>query len=126
RRLERQLVRRRNLRGPSGDQLVGRHPIERVIDLHRRKARRVVRQHLRRGEIGGIEAALPLGIVVTGSTDPDHGKLVYMSRFRVFVFSWLSCVALLMRGCAKDEPQQTYTLHGQVLSVEAPRKQLTI
>jgi protein SCO1 len=45
-----------------------------------------------------------------------------MSWFRVFVISWLWLVA----GCGPREPQQTYTLNGQVLSIEAPRKQLTI
>ncbi|HMD34399.1 MAG TPA: SCO family protein [Vicinamibacterales bacterium] len=29
-------------------------------------------------------------------------------------------------GCGPREPQQTYTLNGQVLTIEAPRKQLTI
>jgi len=45
-----------------------------------------------------------------------------MSWFRVFVISWLWLVA----GCGPREPQQTYTLNGQVLSIEAPRRQLTI
>ena len=45
-----------------------------------------------------------------------------MSWFRVLVISWLWLVA----GCGPREPQQTYTLNGQVLSIEAPRRQLTI
>ena len=72
RRLERDLIRRRRLRGPAGDEFLGRHPVERVVDLDRRKTRGVVRQHLRRGEIGGIETSLPLGVVVAGGADPNH------------------------------------------------------
>jgi len=35
-------------------------------------------------------------------------------------------LALVAASCGPREPQQAYTLSGQVLSVEAPRKQLTI
>src|SRR5207302_9855678 len=73
RRLERQLVRRRRLRGPAANQLLVGHPIERVVDLDRGEARRVIRQHLRCGKVRWIKAALPFGIVVAGRSDPDHG-----------------------------------------------------
>src|SRR5438046_4432950 len=41
---------------------------------------------------------------------------------------FLCAVALgfVAASCSRPEPQQSYTLNGQVLSVEAPRKQLTI
>src|SRR5438552_14907851 len=41
---------------------------------------------------------------------------------------FLCAVALgfVAASCSRPEPQQTYTLNGQVLSVDAPRKQLTI
>jgi len=35
-------------------------------------------------------------------------------------------LALCASACAKTEPQQTYTLNGQILSVDAAHKQLTI
>src|SRR5262249_36972519 len=61
---------------PRGDGPGIRHPIEGVVDLHRREARRVVRQHLRGGELLGVEAAPPLGVVVAGCPDPHrHGCL---------------------------------------------------
>jgi hypothetical protein len=62
--LQRELVGRRRLRRPPADELLVRHAVEGVVDLNRRKARGVVRQHLRRRKIGGIEVALPFGVVV--------------------------------------------------------------
>jgi len=35
-------------------------------------------------------------------------------------------IALIAGGCAQRQPQNTYRLQGQVLSIEAPRKTLTI
>jgi protein SCO1/2 len=49
-----------------------------------------------------------------------------MPRFRVLVFSSLLCAALAAGGCAKAEQGQSYTLNGQVLSIQAAQKQLTI
>src|SRR5687767_15016602 len=45
RRFERQLVRRRRLRGPSADQHLVRHTVERVVDFDGGKPRGIVRQH---------------------------------------------------------------------------------
>ena len=70
--LQRELERRRRLRGPAAHELFARHPVERVVDFDRRKPRRVIRKHLRRRKIRGIEAALPLRVVVAGRSDPDH------------------------------------------------------
>lgn len=42
--------------------------------------------------------------------------------FRVFVFSCLVAAA----GCSAPPPKNSYGLHGQILSIEAPRKTLTI
>jgi protein SCO1/2 len=39
---------------------------------------------------------------------------------------WAIMAAVLAGGCAGREPQNTYTLQGQVLSIEAPRRTLTI
>ena len=72
RRLQRQFVRRWRLRRPPGDQLLVRHPVERVVDLDRGKAGGIVRQHLGGGQIARIETAFPFGIVVAGGSDPDH------------------------------------------------------
>src|SRR5229473_7485456 len=72
RRFERDLVRLRCLSSPTCDQLFVRHPVKRVIDLDGRKPGGIVRQHLRRGQIRRIEAALPFGVVVTGGANPDH------------------------------------------------------
>ena len=49
-----------------------------------------------------------------------------LSGFRDFVIWWLVAAGALSGACGPREPQQTYTLNGQVLSIEAPRKQLTI
>src|SRR5262249_23785569 len=66
----------RSLGIPRGDGLGTRHPIEGVVDLHRREARRVVRQHLRGGELLGVETAPPLWVVIAGCPDPHrHGCL---------------------------------------------------
>jgi protein SCO1/2 len=41
-------------------------------------------------------------------------------------FSFVLAAGLFLASCGPREPQQSYTLNGQVLSIEAPRKQLTI
>src|SRR6185312_8123414 len=56
---------------PALHRLLIRHAVEGVVDLDAREARRVVRQHLRRLHLFGIEAALPLRIVPAGCADPD-------------------------------------------------------
>src|SRR5262249_28846235 len=58
---------------PPGDGLGVGHPVERVVDLHRGKALRVVRQHLAGGELLRIEGASPLRIVVARRADTNHG-----------------------------------------------------
>src|SRR2546430_8429439 len=73
-RLEGELEGRRGLAGPAVDELLGRHSVERVVDLNGLEPRRIVRQHLRCREIGRIEATLPFGVVVAGGADPDHGR----------------------------------------------------
>src|SRR5215472_19300729 len=42
--------------------------------------------------------------------------------FRVLLFSWL----VVAVGCSQLQPKNTYTLQGQVLSIDAPRKTLNI
>jgi protein SCO1/2 len=41
-------------------------------------------------------------------------------------FAFVVALACAASGCTKQEPGQTYTLNGQVLSIQAPQKQLTI
>src|SRR5215510_14038480 len=66
-------IARRRLRIPSCDGLGVGHPVERVVDLHRGKAFRVVRQHLAGGELLRIESASPLRVVVARRADANHG-----------------------------------------------------
>src|SRR2546426_505490 len=49
-----------------------RHPVERRVDLDRREALDVPGEHLRGREVGGIERALPLGVVVPGRADAER------------------------------------------------------
>src|SRR5262249_37631791 len=49
-----------------------RHAVEGVVDLDRRKPRRVVRQHLRGWKIRRVKASLPFRIVVPRRTNPNH------------------------------------------------------
>src|SRR2546422_4547969 len=44
-------------RVPGGERLLGRHPVEGCVDLDGREALDVVREHLRRGQVRGIEGA---------------------------------------------------------------------
>ena len=57
--------------GPPQQQPLGWHPIKCVVNLDRGEPLRVVRKHLLRGELLGIEASLPFGVVVPGCTDPE-------------------------------------------------------
>lgn len=36
------------------------------------------------------------------------------------------CLALAASACARSADERTYTLHGQVISIESPKKQLTV
>lgn len=62
----------RHLRRPARDDLRRRHAVERVVDFNGAELARIERQHLRRGQIGWIEAALPLRVVVAAGTNEDH------------------------------------------------------
>jgi hypothetical protein len=44
---------------------------ERVIDLHRVQALRIVLQEFRRRQLGGIELRLPLGVGKTGRSGKE-------------------------------------------------------
>ena len=59
--------------GPSGQKTFGRHPVEGVVDLDRWQPLGIVRKHLLRREPLGIEASLPLRIVVPRGTHPKGG-----------------------------------------------------
>src|SRR5205807_5862935 len=56
-------------RRPAGDRLLVRHPVERRVDLDRREALHVVREHLRRGKLLGVEGSPPLRVVVPRRPD---------------------------------------------------------
>src|SRR2546429_2574014 len=62
-------------------QILGGHPIEAVIDLHRRELRGVVAQHFLVGQLVGIEIPFPLfiGISDRKSTrlNSSHGYISY-------------------------------------------------
>src|SRR5437764_14967088 len=58
--LDREAERLRHLRRPVEQHVLLREPIERVVDLHRRKLPGVVAEHRVVLQVGGIEAALPL------------------------------------------------------------------
>src|SRR5215216_7824029 len=75
-RLQRQLESVRSGLAPAVDDLFRRRAIERVVDLDRGKALRVVRQHLCRGQRLRIEAAFPFGIVVAERAHPHHASTV--------------------------------------------------
>ena len=77
RRLQRELVAIRRGLVPAVENLLVRRAVEGVVDLDGREPLGVVRQHLRRRHRLRIEAALPLGIVVAGRTDPDgHAQAI--------------------------------------------------
>ena len=57
---------------PVQQQILGGHPIEAVIDLHRRELRGVVAQHFLVGQLLGIEIPFPLFI---GISRCPHAKL---------------------------------------------------
>ena len=69
RRLEREGEAVRRSCCPSGEQLLGRHPVEGVIDFNRGKALGVIGQHLVGAELLGIEGSAPFGIVVAAGAD---------------------------------------------------------
>src|SRR4029079_12025175 len=88
-----------------GHELLGRHAVEGVVDLDRRKPGGIVRQHLRRGQLLWIEAAFPFGIVVTGGSDPNHRTddcrlfvCAVTSLFPSFWHSWQPPAAASQRG----------------------------
>src|SRR5580704_17790782 len=65
----------RDIGTPTERELGGRHAVEGVVDLHRRKARRVKTKELSRGKVFRIEGPLPLLIRVPTRSDPDvHGS----------------------------------------------------
>src|SRR5207248_2518726 len=78
-RLEREPESFRNLRGPPADQLLRRVAAEGVIDLDRGKLRRVVRKHLRPGQILRVEAAAPRLVVVAARTAENAHQLAPVS-----------------------------------------------
>ena len=72
RRFEREEERVGRRRGPAGQHLRGRHPVEGVVDLDRPEPLGVVRQHAAARPPLGVEAAPPLRVVVPGRPDPVH------------------------------------------------------
>src|SRR5262245_54704140 len=71
--LEGELEPARHAVGPLADRALGRHAIERVVDLDGRKLPSVESEHLPRREPGRIERALPGRIGVTGGADAELG-----------------------------------------------------
>src|SRR5438094_618814 len=66
---------------PARDGLRVRHAVERIVDLDRRESLGIILEHLRLGELRGIERPLPLGEVVARRPDanPHATQTVLMS-----------------------------------------------
>src|SRR5207237_5696217 len=81
RRLQYESEARRRGGVPAGDGLRVGHAVERVVDFDGREPLRVVLEHLRLGELRGIERPLPLGKVVARGADADAHRRAMRRAF---------------------------------------------
>ena len=80
--LERELEPGGRLGGPLAEHLGRGHPVEGVVDLDGVEALGVVREHLRRGELLGVEAALPGRVAEAAGADEIRMRRWAMSVWR--------------------------------------------
>src|SRR5580658_8233309 len=74
----------RDLFAPAERELGGRHAIERIVDLDRRKTRRVKAEKVFGGEVSRIKGPLPFFIGVAARSDLyAHGSLSLLPQYAV-------------------------------------------